>query len=269
MLRSAPSASTQTARAIHRSLSRSPVPATSSKALAPKLLPSITASLSEHSSAVPSHQELKWTSTNSQPWLGSTFRWWQSDLGGTEASRVPTETPAGIGCCSEGGRSSLGWTWTCNAMSWGFYKPPNQPHTKHLLDSWSHSLWLRGGQRAHICPLEKKWLKSVMYVVTTQTTRAKAKAPGTSGKQLSCLQTTGWEESFSPPQVPQAGSAHLLLTGVHPTHSYCRVQPPTALSRQHTHSPQDSPSPKALLPKSQPNNRAVRAPCIIQKQRDW
>lgn len=58
----------------------------------------------------------------------------------------------------------------------------------------------------------KETARSVKHVVTTQTTRAKDKVPGTSGKQLSCLQETRWEESFSPPQVPQAGSAPLLST---------------------------------------------------------
>lgn len=104
----------------------------------------------------------------------------------------------------------------------------------------------------------KETARSVKHVVTTQTTRAKDKVPGTSGKQLSCLQETRWEESFSPPQVPQAGSALLLST--QPTLTAGCSLPQHSADNTHTHthtqSPQDSPLPKALLPKSQPQKQS-------------
>lgn len=79
----------------------------------------------------------------------------------------------------------------------------------------------------------KETARSVKHVVTTQTTRAKDKVPGTSGKQLSCLQETRWKESFSPPQVPQAGSAPLLST--QPTLTAGCSLPQHSADNTHTH----------------------------------
>lgn len=134
-LRSAPSVSTHTAYATNKSLSRTPVPAASSKHLHHPLCQRLTlVSVSTSPVLLPTRSSTEQLQAASHGWEAAAV----SDR--TDASHIPRERSAGAEYC-EGKRQLAGLGSDTRRRDCqftvppGFYKCPHQPHTRYLRGS--------------------------------------------------------------------------------------------------------------------------------------